>query len=135
MGALAPRNEKIKLVVPAVAAGSDGVVVLGKAPFAGVVTAITFIAAGLLTGADTNSRTVSVVNKGQNGAGATVIGSKAFIATKNAPAFDETEITLSVTAANRNVAEGDVLAYTSTRVGTGLADPGGFVEITIKRTS
>ena len=48
--------------------------------------------------------------------------------------YDEKTIPLSGTAANLNVAAGDVLAWQSDSVGTGLADPGGLVTIAFGRT-
>lgn len=132
---LAPRKARLSAVIPATATATDAVFVIGKAPFAGVISAVTFIAAALLTGANTNSRTLEVINKGTAGAGTVKPAAKAFTSGVNAAAFDETVITLSVTAANLVVAEGDVIAFNSDSIGTGLADPGGFVEVVIDRTS
>jgi hypothetical protein len=54
----------------------------------------------------------------------------------NAVAFDEKAITLSATASDLVVAAGDVLVWVSTAVGgTGLADPGGQVQVEIGATS
>jgi hypothetical protein len=82
---------------------------------------------------NTNSRTLSVINKGAAGAGTTEIASKAFVSTVNANAFDETAITLSGTAANLNVVAGDVIAFKSAHVGSGLADGGGLVKVVLAK--
>lgn len=119
---------------PARTIAADGSAPLFRAPFAAIVAAIYFVAAATLTGADTDSRTVQVVNKGQNGLGAVVIASLAFVNGVIATAFDEKALTLSVTAADLLVAEGDILAVVSTHVGNGLADPGGIVEVKFGRT-
>lgn len=120
----------------AVAAGSDTEQNVCAVEFAGVVSGVTYSPDTVLTGANTESRTLVLVNKGQAGAGTTVVATKAFVSTVNAAADDLTAITLSVTAADLVVAEGDVLAWQSTHVGaTGLADPGGMVTVTISRTS
>lgn len=131
----APLVRDISANVAAVAAGSDLTTIIGEAPFAGTVTAVTYAPNATLTGANTDSRTLAVVNKGTDGNGATAVASKAFTSGVNANDYDETAITLSGTAANLVVAEGDVLAFTSTHVGsTGLADPGGRVAVTISRS-
>ena len=52
----------------------------------------------------------------------------------NATAFDEKAITLSATAENLEVVAGDVLALFSEAVGSGLADPGGTIQVTINRS-
>lgn len=127
-------SAKLSMLVPAVGAAADDTTTIGLAPFTGVVTAVTYVADTTLTGANTESRTLSLLNKGQAGSGTTAIATKAFTSGVNATAFDETAITLSVTAADLNVTEGDVLAFKSLHVGsTGLADPGGTVFVTITR--
>lgn len=135
MATTAPLERKIQTTVAAAAAGVDNERNIGTAPFAGTVTAVTYTPDTVLTGANTESRTIFLVNKGQAGAGTTVIATKAFVSTVNAPADDETAITLSVVTGATTVAEGDVLAWQSTHVGaTGLADPGGLATVTITRS-
>lgn len=134
-GEAAPNVQTIERNVPAVAAGSDAETDLAKVPFAGTVTKVEYIPTTVLTGANTESRTIVLVNKGQSGAGTTVVATKAFVSTVNAPADDNTAITLSATAADLVVADGDVLVWQSTHVGaTGLADPGGLAHVEISRT-
>lgn len=131
----APLTKKIEANVANVAAGSDLSTIVGEAPFAGVVSGVTYTPKADLTGADTDSRTVSLVNKGTNGNGSTVVATLAFVAGVNASDFDEKTITLSATAADRVVAAGDILAWVSTHVGsTGLADVGGLVQVEITRS-
>jgi hypothetical protein len=131
----APLDRKIQATVAAAAAGVDNERNIGTAPFAGTVTSVTYAPDTVLTGANTESRTIVLVNKGLTGVGTTVIASKAFVSTVNAPADDETAITLSVVAGATTVAEGDVLAWQSTHVGaTGLADPGGLATVVITRS-
>lgn len=135
MSSQAPLVRTIEVDTDAVAAASDASRVVGRAPFAGTVTEVTYTPNATLTGADTDSRTLAVVNKGTDGNGTTSVASKAFTNGVNANDFDETAITLSGTAANLVVADGQILAFTSTHVGsTGLADPGGKVKITISRS-
>ena len=131
---LAPRVETYRMVIAATAAGADFEVTVCAAPYAGTVTAVNYIADTTLTGAATDSRTLSLVNKGQAGLGTTAVASKAFVSGVDALSFARTIITLSGTPANLVVAAGDVLAFKSLHIGsTGLADPGGTVEVTISR--
>jgi hypothetical protein len=117
-----------------VALGADALTPLGETPYAGTVAAVRWIAAAALTGAATNTRRLDLQNRGQAGAGTTVVASKQFDAAVNAVADDETAITLSGTAANLVLVAGDSLALNSVHVGTGIADPGGIIEIDIART-
>ena len=141
MSDMAPLTRDFFAVLQAVAAGADLETVVCVAPFAGTVTAVTYIADTALTGANTDSRTLSLINKGQAGSGTASVAAKAFTAGVDAAAFDETAITLDTTDAmsdgvyeKRVVAAGDVLAFKSLHVGsTGLADPGGVVKVTISR--
>jgi hypothetical protein len=105
-----------------------------RAPHDGTVTEVTFVPDADLTGADTNSATLGVVNKGLDGNGTTVVASKAFTNTVNALDFDETTITLTATTADRAVLAGQVLAWQRTKVGTGLATPAGVVKVSIQAT-
>lgn len=105
-----------------------------KAPFAGRVTAASVITAAGITGANTDSRTIQLFNRGQAGSGTTLVASKAFTSGVNTTADDETALTLSATAADLVVAEGDVLELVSLHVGsTGLAGPEFTAFITFQR--
>ncbi|KAA6216394.1 hypothetical protein [Streptomyces filamentosus] len=131
----APYVQVIERNVPAVStAGNDDDTVLGQAPFAGVVTSVQYVPEAAITGAATNNRTVSLVNKGQAGSGTTTVASLTFDNGVNAAANDEKAITLSGTAANLVLAAGDTLQWRSIHVATGIADPGGVVRITISRS-
>lgn len=130
-----PFGNVIERAVPAVStAGNDDDTVLGKAPYAGVVSAVEYIPESAITGAATNNRTVSLINKGQSGAGTTTVASLNFANGVNASANDEKAIPLSGTAADLVVAAGDVLVWRSLHIATGIADPGGVVRVTFTRT-
>lgn len=112
------------LNVAATADLNSGVVV---APFTGTVTRCKYVAVSTLTGADTNSRTLSLKNLTQT----LVPATKAFTAGVNATADLATDITLG-NAANVAVTSGDVLRWESLHIGgSGLADPGGLVVVDI----
>jgi hypothetical protein len=120
--------------VPARAAGVDGTEPLGRVPFDGVVKSVTYLARADISGANTDTRTVSIINKGADGLGATSVASLAMTSGVDSVASKEKALTLSGTAANLNVTEGDVLAFLSAHSGsTGLADPGGVVMVKIAR--
>lgn len=133
MADTAPQTDVKEVPVVASVAATDIERNAHVAPFSGAVTSVSYVPDAVLTGADTNSRTLVLVNKGQTGVGTTVVASKAFTNTVNAPADDETAITLSAVAGATTVAAGDVLAWQSTHVGTGIADPGGLVKVEITR--
>jgi hypothetical protein len=119
------------IVGPQATAGSDLNTNILIAKRAGVVTSVTYSTVTAITGANTNTRSVTLVNKGQSGAGTTAIATLQFNSGVNTTASDEKTITLSSTAADLVVAAGDVLQWQSTHVGTGIADPGGLVSVTI----
>jgi hypothetical protein len=127
------QNRDENIVAPVSTAGNDLNTAISRAPFTGAVVSVTYIPSAAITGAATNHRTVSLVNKGQDGSGSTTIATLAFDNGINAAANDEKTITLSGTAANRDVTEGDVLQWQSTHIGSGIADPGGTVIIVYDR--
>lgn len=112
-------------------AGTDSTFVIGKAPFAGTVTAASYTASADITGHASNNRTFSVINKGQAGAGTASVASVTSNASNSFTGYDEKALTLSATAANLVVAAGDVLMFNSDANASGVADPGGVVAVTI----
>lgn len=131
-GEQTPYQTIVSYPIPATALGADYVGEI-RAPFDGTVASVTYAPVAAITGAATNNRTVSVVNKGQTGVGTTVVASLNYAAAVNAVAFDENTITLSAVANATTVASGDVLALLSTHIGTGIADPGGTLFVTFAR--
>lgn len=131
----APLVRIVEEGVPAVStAGSSEDTVIGQAPFAGTVTAVQYVPEAAITGAATNNRAVSLVNKGQAGSGSTVVATLTFGSGTDAAANNEVALTLSATAANRVVAEGDTLQWRSVANGTGMIDPGGIARVTVSRS-
>lgn len=118
-------------VPPISTVGNSGTHTLGEVKRAGTVTSASMIPDSAITGAATNNRRVRIINKGAAGTGTTIIAELAFDNAVNAAVTDEKALTLSSTAANLEVAAGDVLAYESTAIGTGIADPGGAVQVEI----
>jgi len=131
----APLVRTIEADVPAVGtAGNDDDTIVGQAPFACTVTAVEYVPEAAITGAATNNRTVSLINKGQAGSGTAVVASLNFASGIDATAANEKAITLSVTAADLVLAAGDTLLWRSLHILTGITDPGGLVRITLSRT-
>lgn len=128
----APFGKSAQMVVgPVATAGNDLNTNVHVVQSDAVVSAVTYATVTAITGANTNTRSVSLVNKGAAGAGTTVIATLQFNSGVNTTASDEKTITLSSTAADLDVVAGDVLQWQSTHVGTGIADPGGLVNITL----
>jgi len=130
----APLVRFIEQDVPAVdTAGDTEDTVLGQAPFDCTVTSVEYIPEAAITGAATNNRTISLVNKGQAGSGATSVASLSFASGTTAAAYNERALTLSGTAANLDLSAGDTLQFRSVAVGTGITDPGGLVRVAVER--
>jgi hypothetical protein len=128
-----PLTLVVEYPAAAVAQGSTANTPVTKAPFAATVTAVEYVTAAAITGANTNNRVVTLANKGTAGSGTTAVATLTFASGTNAAAAASTAITLSGTAANLLVAAGEVLQWQSTINGTGLADPGGLVRVTLSR--
>lgn len=136
MADTAPLERTIEAAVPAQGtAGAAQDQAIGEAPFAGTVTKVVLVPEAALTAHATNYRTFRVVNKGQAGAGSTVVASLATDTptTDDLAAFDEKSVPLSGTPANLTVAAGDVLAADETVAGSGVAHSGYRVQVTISR--
>lgn len=117
-------------VAPQATVGNDTNTNIWVVPSDCTVTAVTYTTVTAITGANTNTRSVSLVNKGLDGSGTTVIATLQFNSGVNTVASDEKTITLSVTAADLLLLAGQVLQWQSTHIGTGIADPGGLVNVT-----
>jgi hypothetical protein len=131
----APYLQTLQAQTEAVAAAADATIIVGRAPFAGTVTAASYTPEANITGNDAESRAFTVVNKGADGNGTTVVATRDMATGVAATDFNEDALTLSVVEGALDVAEGDILAFTSVHEGaTGLADPGGLVKVTIARS-
>lgn len=129
----APFKRSFFLRNPDLSAGSSDELIVCTAPFTGVLEAAYYIPEAAITGQNTNTRKLTVYNRKQDGSGTTVMAQLQFDSGVNASAKVRKAITLSGTATNLDVATGDVIAFASDAVGTGLADPGGTVELVFSR--
>lgn len=129
-----PLIQKYQVNAAAVVAGSDLETKLGEAPFAGHITRVAYIPAATITGANTDSRTLQLFNRGTGGAGTAKAAELAMVSGVNATADDAKELTPITAASADVVAAGDVIEWKSLHVGgTGLADPGGEVVVEFTR--
>jgi hypothetical protein len=127
-------NTIIRVPVDPVTIAADLTSPLGACPVRGTITRVTYTATALITGAaPNNSRTFTLFNRGQAGAGVVAVAILAMVVGVDAPADVARDITLGA-AANLAVNVGDILDWESdaqTAAG-GLVDPGGVVEVTIR---
>lgn len=135
MSERAPRTIVLEENLPASTILATTVIQLGEVSEAGVVSGATYTPAANITGADSPaSRTITLINKGSDGNGTTVLGTLAYALGTNGVDFDEQAFTLSVVAGALVVAAGDVIVASSAPVGgTGLVDPGGRIRVNLDR--
>lgn len=129
---MANLNKTLTARVPSVAQAATLVSTVCEA-VAGTVTSVTYIPDATMTGSST-ARTLSLINKGTDGNGTTVVATLALTAGVNADDYDSKALTLSAVANATTVADGDVLAFSSVFVSTGIVDPGGLVKVTVARS-
>lgn len=135
---LAPRVEKVQAdVEPVATAGNTLETNIGEVPGnpgeTWTVTSVTYTPNAAITGVNTNTRLLELRNRRQDGTGNVLVASLQFNAGVNAAADDETTITLTGVAADKVVNPGDILAWRSVAVGTGITDPGGLAQAELDR--
>lgn len=110
-------------------AASTGGQAVGRVPFRAKITAVKFIADAAVTGATATAATLTLTNRGGDGLSSTAVAAKAFITGEDMVAFAPEDITISGTAANLLVAEGDCLTIDKTVASTGTLIPAGTVVV------
>lgn len=122
------------LVVPVAAEGTAGTAEAftgPPAPFKCKVTAVTWVPNAAVTANGTNYATLALQNGGATGTGTTNIASRSYAAT-NSVARTAEALTLNATAANLNLAAGDILVVDRSVAASGVATPGGVFIATIQ---
>lgn len=104
----------------------DKVCQVGRVRYPGTINAVEYIPNWSLTGANTNSRTLVLLNK-RSGAGTTTVASLALTSGNNLSRG--VAFSLAISSAGAVVAPGDVLEWQSIHVGTGLPEPGGRIVV------
>ncbi len=121
------KSGSVTFYVPATtASASDSEYAMWRAPWAmTLVNAyVTYDAA--ITGANTNTFTAKVMNRGTANAGTTVLASKAFTSGVNSAINVATALTNGATL---SIAEGEVITYLSDQAGSGMNDTAHAVTI------
>jgi hypothetical protein len=126
-----PAGQTYEATIPAQTAATDVDNIVAEAPFDGVVTGVSIIPEAAVTGDDTDTRTFTLINKGQSGAGTTVVATLALETGVNLVAFDEKAFDLSEDEEDLEVTAGDVLVIAEVTPGNGLAHSGGRIQVTI----
>jgi hypothetical protein len=101
------------------------------APFACKVVAVKWVPTAGITANGSNYFTLTLRNRGAAGSGTALPAQRAY-SSGNATAFVAESATLSATAADLNVAAGDVLTVEKLVTGTGLAMPDGTIQVHVQ---
>lgn len=127
-----PGDQPISFYFPGHATAGTAVEQIGfRTPFACTVTAVQYTPNTTQTGADTDYATLTVFNR-TTGAGSTSVATLAFTSGVDLTALTPKTITVSATAANLNLAEGDVVSAGKVVAGNGRAFPPGVVTVHLK---
>lgn len=120
--------------IAAFALTADGFTLIGRVRAAGKVASVTYYPNAAATGANTETRTLRVYNR-TTGGGTTLIATLALTLGVDLTAKTAKTFTLTATLGDRVVSAGDLLEVKSDHSGsTGLADPGGRIEVEITPT-
>lgn len=134
MSEKSPLRQTISIPVePVSTAGNDLATVICAAPFDGTVASVTYTPIDDVTGANTNTRKVAVVNADDDGEGTTEVAAVQFDSGVDAEKFVALPIALADDEEDVAFLAGDVLVWSSTAIATGMADPGGTVTVTLAR--
>jgi hypothetical protein len=129
----APFTRVVEATIPAAAIAANTDQAVTEAPFDATVSKCALVPEAAVTGDNTNTRTFTLVNKGQAGAGTTVVATLALTTGVNLVAFDEKLFTLSAVAGATSVVAGDVLQLNEVVAASGLAHSGGRVVVEFTR--
>lgn len=125
-----PRKQILTAHFPAAAQAVDRTTPALIVPFDSIVESVRLVPSQLITGANGDTRKLSITNKGSDGSEALEVAALQFNNGVNAPAFIVKN--LNLISENLELSEGDILAVFSDAIGNGISDPGGLVEIRIK---
>jgi len=100
------------------------------APFRCEITSILIVPAAAVTGADSNSTYLNLINRGTAGSGTTEIGSYDLTTGNNLATSDEK--VLYAPATPLAVSDGNVLAFIFEKHGSGLLVPALLVQVTFR---
>lgn len=119
--------QRLQVPVPTAATAATAETMVGIAAYRSSVVGVYYVPGAAMSGAATQNRQLDVVNKGSAGAGTAVAATITFTAGVDGTAGDGKALTVSSTAANVNLAAGDVVSVQALVNGTGLPLPAGGV--------
>lgn len=126
---------EVRIEVAPTVLGADAAFVSSPARYAGIVSEVAYYPRAGIAATDTNTRQLTVFNRGTNGAGTKQVADKTYnVAGGALLSKRKNVITLTAVAGDKAVAVGEVFELISTHLGTGLADPGGVLIIKIDRS-
>lgn len=96
-----------------------------KSPCRAKLKAVTWVPGAAITGANTDTTHINVINRGTDGTLTTEIGNKDWIAGVNATAFGEVSIYAPAAGSELQLSQNHVISCTFEKVGNGLALPNG----------
>lgn len=130
-----PLTRKYQATTQPVAATLDLLTIIDSAVESETVSSVLFIPGAASTGAATNNRTYTLYNRGTTGTGTVAIASLNMASGTNFSDNLPATITLSTTSANLLLTAGQVLEWESLHISSGIADPGGKVQVNTVRTA
>jgi hypothetical protein len=130
-----PISRAIEANTPGALATTNQVTVIGRIPYAGSVTAVTYIpSSSVAAPASGTGRTYTVFNRGNAGGTGTVsVASRSQTSNVALTADAPFDLTLGTSAALA-CTSGDVLEFNSTALTSNAPDPGGRVVVTFARS-
>ncbi|TXH18665.1 MAG: hypothetical protein E6R03_01775 [Hyphomicrobiaceae bacterium] len=135
MANTSPFTDRYTAQVPAQGtAGTAQATIIDRMRVAGTVTAAGLIPTGAVAADGTDYRVWTIYNRGTSGSGTTVVATLSTLSSAEGALTDNDEkaFTLSGTAANLVVAEGDVLEVAETVGGSGKTHTGGKLFIKVR---
>lgn len=112
--------------------GTADETVIGRVPFKSKVVAAYVVPKTTITGAATHNITITVRNRKADDTGTAVPASLNFDNAINAAARIPKALTLSATAADLLLEEGDVITSEKLIVGNGIAEPAGTIVVVLQ---
>ncbi len=134
-GSQLPGTYSKEVANPKVAAGTADTLSVWKNKTGATVkiTGVGFVPDTAITGDDTNYMTLKLINKELNGAGTVeVTAAKSYTSGVDVTNFTEDSLTLSTTAANLLVDNGEVLALDKAEAAAGMDLPAGIIVLTFQ---
>ena len=114
------RARVVTVLIPAIDQGTEDEIPVFVAPVDCTITKVGFVPEDNITGADNDYFTLGFVNKGDDGSGTDSIASKDYTSGNDVTAFDFEDLG---TVSNADLSAGDVVSFSKTETGNGMATP------------